>query len=271
MAKAVPTTSIDGEVVAALPGVQTISSAPAHDMNMYSMFIEADFVVQGVILMLIGASFWSWTIFVDKFKTFRAIEKRMKAFEKSIWESASLEKQYESVKSNPNNPMARVFVAGMYEWTRLRGEREGDDTSQGSLKFGSPVPTRDEYARRAEIKERIWHSMDSVRNREVAALEHHLGFLATVGSAAPFIGLFGTVWGIMNAFQSIAATQNSTLAVVAPGIAEALFATAIGLFAAIPAVIFFNKFNNHAGLIAERVDEFADEFASVIARELDKG
>ncbi len=269
MPKAVPITSIEGQSMN-IPTVAGTGGAPAHDLSIYSMFVNADIIVQLVIVLLLCASFWCWAIFFDKFNTLRILQKRMKKFEKNIWACQSLEHYYETIKATADNPIARVFIAGMHEWMRLKGENAAESGKQKSLDLLPSLPKEGDYARRGEIKDRVWHAMDSVRNREIAALEKGLSFLATVGSSAPFIGLFGTVWGIMNSFQAIAHSQNSTLAVVAPGIAEALFATAIGLFAAIPAVIFYNKFSTQCGGISDRIDEFSDEFASVIARELDK-
>lgn len=237
----------------------SLDSGVAYDMSIIGMFMDADIIVKSVILLLLLASFWSWTIIFDKLFRFRTIRKKMSRFEHDVWDGEPLEDRYERTKYIADHPMARVFVAGMYVW--LRFKKRGLEAIQ-------PVSKSEDNLLKMGIKERIFHTMDMARNREIASMESNLSFLATVGSTAPFVGLFGTVWGIMNSFQSIAMTHNTTLAVVAPGIAEALFATAIGLFAAIPAVVFYNKFANNVANFSDRLDEFSNEFATVIAREL---
>jgi len=231
-----------------------------YDMSITGMFTEADIVVKAVIILLLAASFWSWTIIFDKLFRFRKINKKMSMFEQDIWDGEALEDRYERTKYIADHPMARVFVAGMYVW--LKFKKKGLESIRPSER------TREGDYLRTGIKERIFYTMDIARNREVGAMESNLSFLATVGATAPFVGLFGTVWGIMNSFQSIAMMHNTTLAVVAPGIAEALFATAVGLFTAIPAVIFYNKFANNVANFSDRLDEFSGEFAAVISRKL---
>lgn len=223
------------------------------NMSMFGLFLQADFIVKTIILILFAASVYSWAIIVDKYLRFKLIKYKTSQFEDQFWSGGMLDQLFERLKEKADHPMIMVFVAAMQEWKRqdIRKVGSGDHT----LKAG--------------LKERIFQSMNVARNRGLEGLESKLGFLATVGSTAPFIGLFGTVWGIMNSFQSIAMTKNTTLAVVAPGIAEALFATAIGLFAAIPAVVFYNKFSADLNKISNRVDDFSTEFASIISRELD--
>jgi len=259
MGKAVPVENIPSSDLENIAG-SVAQSAPGVDLSVMQMFIDADVVVKFVILILLASSFWSWAIIYSKFISFRVLNRRMKKFEKKIWSGKPLEEQYNNLKDNSNNPLSTVFVAGMYEWMEWK-EKKFEQGNNSQEKFNNL---------RLSIKDRIFRTMDMTRNKEIGYLEKHLSFLATVGSTAPFIGLFGTVWGIMNSFQSIAMTKNTSLAVVAPGIAEALFATAIGLFAAIPAVIFYNKYSTNVGDIADRIDDFSDEFASVISRELEE-
>jgi len=179
----------------------------------------------------------------------------MTEFEQDIWESGSLEERYEQTKYASDHPIARVFLSGMYVWLKARKKEIEHQVAGTFPKIGT--------------RERVYHAMDITRAREIGAMEKNLSFLATVGSTAPFVGLFGTVWGIMSSFQAIAVLKNTTLAVVAPGIAEALFATAVGLFAAIPAVIFYNKFANNVADFSNRIDEFINEFSAVSSRELE--
>lgn len=254
MPKAVPVNEVASQNVEAL--ASTVATNTAH-LDMLSMFAQADIVVKIVMLLLIASSFWSWAIIATKYLMYREVRKQHRAFEKRIWSGKPLEEQFDAMKDNIDSPLANVFVTGMGEWLDWKS-RQVDKAGQqetGRLQMS--------------IKDRINRTMDITRNREVSHLQQHLSFLATVGSTAPFIGLFGTVWGIMHSFQSIAVTQDTSLAVVAPGIAEALFATAIGLFAAIPAVIFYNKYTTELGKMADKMDDFADEFSAVISRELE--
>lgn len=229
------------------------AASVVHDLSVLGMFLQADFVVKAVMLGLLLASFWSWAIMCDKYVRFKGIKISSNRFEKEFWSSGAIDKFYEKAKKRITHPLAVVFTAGMDEWYRSR--REGNLAANSSLKVG--------------VRERVSQVMLINRNREIEKLESGLGFLATVGSAAPFIGLFGTVWGIMNSFTSIAASKNTTLAVVAPGIAEALLATAIGLFAAIPAVIGYNKFSGELDRIAGRLEDFSTEFNTLLSRQLD--
>lgn len=235
-----------------LQATELAGSVAHHDMSLFGLFMQADFIVKSVMLMLVASSIWSWAIIFNKYTRFKMLKRQSDKFEESFWSGDMLEALYERVKQAADHPMAMVFVAGMHEWLTHDTQRMGG-----------------QHALRVGLKERIAQAMGVARNRSIEKLEAGLSFLATVGSTAPFVGLFGTVWGIMNSFQSIAMTKNTTLAVVAPGIAEALFATAVGLFAAIPAVIYYNKFSNDLNRFASRVDDFAQEFAAILSRELD--
>lgn len=217
-----------------------------HDLSMISLFMHADIIVKFVMLLLILSSIVSWAIIFQKFSLINLTKKKLASFLNLFWDgrgSKSMEDFYNETKKNAIDPLSRVFVAGMYECYDQKGKR-------------SP-------------RARAERALNNAATREINHLEKHISFLATVGSSAPFLGLFGTVWGIMNSFQSIAATNNTSLAVVAPGIAEALFATAIGLFAAIPATIFYNKFNTEITKVANELDDFVDELVIYVEREFD--
>lgn len=229
------------------------SVAAAQDLSMWGLFIEADLIVKVVMLILIAASFWCWAIIADKYMGLKRLNIRARRFEDSFWSGEPLDKLYQRIHGNPTDPMSRVFAAGMREWQRA--------TEKG-------VPS--ETLMRAGIQQRVERAMSLTIGREMDKVERYMTFLASVGSTAPFIGLFGTVWGIMNSFSAIASTQNTSLAVVAPGIAEALFATAMGLVAAIPAVIAYNKFSTDLGRYADRLDAFSTEFSSILSRHMDK-
>ena len=222
--------------------------SPQGQFSVVSLFMEAGLVVKTVIVGLLFASVWSWAIIVEKLFAFRRARKAAKRFEKLFWSGQSLEELYLAVSRQTTQGMATLFVAAMREWKR---SVEGAPRSFGGIQM------------------RVEKVMDVTITREMGRLENRLLFLATVGSTAPFVGLFGTVWGIMTSFQAIAASKNTNLAVVAPGIAEALFATALGLLAAIPAVVFFNKFNTEAQKQAQRLEGFADEFSAIISRQID--
>lgn len=223
-------------------------------MSIWELFLAADPVVKAVMLMLILASIWCWAIIFDKISRLRKLRRKAQEFEDMFWSGGSLEDLYDRIGGTPADPMASVFAAAMREWRRSSARRlatKGDDI-------------------RASMRQRIEQVMSLTMGREMERLESNLSFLASVGSTAPFIGLFGTVWGIMNSFQSIAATKNTSLAVVAPGIAEALFATALGLIAAIPAVIAFNKISNDLGRYANRLENFSAEFGAILSRQIDE-
>jgi len=221
------------------------------DFSLWGMFASADWIVQLVMLVLLGSSLWCWAIIFDKSKRIRRVTAQADKFDAEFWSGNSLEDLYERVRKNPDHPMAALFVAAMREWQRSVSGR-------GSSKLGMG------------LQDRIYRVMRVTVSREMERLENYLSFLATVGSTAPFVGLFGTVWGIMNAFENIAMTHNSSLAVVAPGIAEALFATAMGLVAAVPAVVAYNKISNELGRYANRLEGFADEFGTILSRQLDE-
>ena len=224
-------------------------SLTADQFTMMSMFLRADLVVKSVMVMLVLASIWCWAIIFEKLLTVRRLNKRSDEFEQAFWSGKSLDDLFDKVSSNPRDPMSAVFAAAMREWRRVSG-----NTSE-NFKVG--------------LADRIERVMQITVNREMDRAEKYMTFLATTGATAPFVGLFGTVCGIMHSFQSIAISSNSSLAVVAPGIAEALFATALGLLAAIPAVVAFNKLNRDLDRYTGRLDSFAGEFAAILSREMD--
>ena len=230
-----------------------ISSNPSiGSISVVHMFMSADWIVQAVMLLLLVASLWSWTIIINKALALGRLRRRAAKFEKVFWSGQSLDELYQQFSSRADHPMAAVFVAALREWRRA---------FDGGTPREALIPG---------VKDRIDKAMSVTIMREADGLERSLSFLATVGSTAPFIGLFGTVWGIMNSFSAIAARHDTTLAVVAPGIAEALFATAMGLLAAIPAVIFYNRFVNEIGRYNTRLDAFADEFSAILSRQIDE-
>ena len=221
----------------------------AHDLSLFGLFWQAHFVVKLVMVGLVAASVWCWAIIVDKTLLFARTKRAMDRFEEVFWSGQSLEELYRTLSSRPSTGLAAVFVAAMREWKR---SFEGSGRSVQSL------------------SQRIDKVLDVTIQREVERLDSRLLILASIGSAAPYIGLFGTVVGIMNSFTSIAASKNTSLAVVAPGIAEALFATAIGLFAAIPAVLAYNKLQSEVGKLQSRLEGFADEFSAILSRQIDE-
>jgi biopolymer transport protein TolQ len=243
---AAPTTPV--EVTQASGDTQPASTG----ISIVSLFKRADILVQVVLVLLLLASIWSWTIIVSKWIALSALKRRAQRFEKVFWSGRSLDDLYQQFAPKPDHPMAVVFISALREWRRAF---EGGAPRESML---------------SSVKDRIDKAMSVAIIRETDGLENQLGFLATVGATAPFIGLFGTVWGIMNSFSAIAARHDTTLAVVAPGIAEALFATAMGLLAAIPAVIFYNRFVNEIGRYTSRLDAFADEFSAILSRQLDE-
>ena len=224
-------------------------AAPDTNISFLGLFLQAHFVVKLVMIGLLVASVWVWAIIVDKTVMFSRNRKEMDHFEQVFWSGQSLEELYRTLSGRSNHGMAAIFVAAMREWKRTY------DGGARSL---------------AGLNQRIDKVMNVTISREVERLESRLLVLATVGSAGPFIGLFGTVWGIMTSFQAIAASKNTSLAVVAPGIAQPLFATAMGLIAAIPATIFYNKFISQAGRQAQRLEGFADEFSAILSRQIDE-
>jgi biopolymer transport protein TolQ len=224
-------------------------AAPAAEVTLWSMFLSAHIVVELVMLGLLGASVWCWAIIINKVLLFSKVQKAMDRFEQVFWSGNSLEELYVTLSSRPTSGMATLFVAAMHEWKR------SVQATTGSF---------------MGLQTRVEKVLDVSIAREVEKLESHLLVLATVASAGPFIGLFGTVWGIMTSFRSIAASKNTSLAVVAPGIAEALFATALGLFAAIPALIAYNKLQGDVAKKQARLEGFADEFSSILSRQIDQ-
>ena len=221
----------------------------AHDMSLFWLFWQAHLIVKLVMIGLLAASVWCWAIIIDKTLLYSRTKRAMDRFEDVFWSGQSLEELFRSLQSRPATGLAAVFVAAMREWKR---SFEGSGRSVASL------------------SQRIDKVLDVTIQREVERLDSKLLVLASIGSAGPYIGLFGTVWGIMNSFTSIAASKNTSLAVVAPGIAEALFATAIGLFAAIPAVLAYNKLNSEVSKLQSRLEGFADEFSAILSRQIDE-
>ncbi|MGX6960434.1 MAG: protein TolQ [Rickettsia endosymbiont of Pentastiridius leporinus] len=220
-------------------------------LSIFFLISSSDIIGKSVMLILLIASIWSWAIILDKIFKLMQVQRRMKAFESIFWSGGVLDQLYESVKRSVNNPLALIFVSAMDECKSVSTKGLSD-------------------ALKNNHKERINNAMYLAQNREIEKLEKNLSFLATVGSSSPFIGLFGTVWGIMHSFQSIATSKNTSLAVVAPGIAEALLATAIGLFAAIPAVIFYNYLISRITLINNKLEDFISELNSILSKAIDQ-
>ncbi|MBB4076309.1 biopolymer transport protein TolQ [Bartonella fuyuanensis] len=218
-------------------------------IGMLHLFMQAGWVVKGVMIGLLCASVWSWAIIFDKIFTYRRIQREIKQFERTFWSGKALEDLYASCKGQCINSISAVFIAAMVEWKK-------------SLEKGIHTST--------SLQSRIDKAMDLALGRESEKIESKLIFLATLGSAGPFIGLFGTVIGIMESFLSISASQNTSLAIVAPGIAEALLATAIGLFTAIPAVIAYNKLTHESVRLIAQIENFANEFSTIVSRRLDE-
>jgi len=227
---------------------ETLAIAQEIDFSFLALFLRATLVVKLVLIVLIIASFWSWAIIVQKHLNFRKARTASTSFDAAFWSGEPLDELYDQLGNNPEGPSETIFSAGMLEWRRSHRD-------DGGLIAGGQA--------------RIDRSMDVAIAKEVEELNGGLSFLATVGSTAPFVGLFGTVWGIKNAFEEIAIQQNTNLAVVAPGIAEALLATGIGLLAAIPAVVFYNKLTADSERIVSGYEAFADEFATILSRQLD--
>lgn len=230
-----------------------LAGSVAHDLTVWGLFLQADIVVKIVMVMLLLASVWSWAIIFEKSLKIRRLRNLAEQFEEAFWSGGSLDDLYDRIDKRPPDPMSSLFVSAMREWRR--------SSSKGMGVSGQ---------NRVSLQQRIERVMDISLGREMERLERHMIFLASVGASAPFIGLFGTVWGIMNAFTSIAASKNTSLAVVAPGIAEALFATALGLVAAIPAVIAYNKISTDLGRYAGRLEAFAGEFGAILSRQLEE-
>jgi biopolymer transport protein TolQ len=222
---------------------------PGVQLSVWALFLQAGWVVKLVMIGLLFASIWTWAIIIDKMVAYKRMQRSLNRFEQTFWSGQSLEDLYQTLADRKTSGMSSIFVAAMREWKK-------------SFEKGARSPLG--------LQTRIDKAMDLALTRETEGLEGKLGFLATIGSAAPFIGLFGTVVGIMTSFQAIAGSKSTNLAVVAPGIAEALLATAIGLLAAIPAVIAYNKLSSDAGKLALRMEGFADEFSAILSRQIDE-
>ena len=221
---------------------------------MLSLFLRADWVVKSVIIILVFASIWSWTIIVSKILRIKKLNFQSSEFEELFWSGNSLEDLYDTLQEGSEDPKVNVFCAGMEEWKK----------SKKKIRYSNQNTIN-------SLKDRMTRSMQSCYVREIEFIEKNLTFLATAGSTAPFVGLFGTVWGIMHSFQSIAIAQNTSLAVVAPGIAEALFATALGLFVAIPSVVAYNKISSDINKISSSIEDFMSEFTTIFFRQLEQG
>tara|TARA_Y100000590_G_scaffold455607_1_gene604583 strand:- start:2242 stop:2961 length:720 start_codon:yes stop_codon:yes gene_type:complete len=224
----------------------------ATDFSLISLFFRADLVVKSVIIILVLSSIWSWAIIVSKLIKYKKLKQLENEFDEIFWSGNSFDDLYETFNTNQNDPKSKIFCAAMEEWKKTKKTR----SQLNSTNINS-------------LKERMNRSMLITFNKESELLEKNLTFLSTAGSTAPFVGLFGTVWGIMNSFQSIAIAQNTNLAVVAPGIAEALFATALGLFVAIPAVVAYNKISNDLSKYFQSLESFVDEFSTIFFRQLE--
>jgi len=229
--------------------MEQVGLAATSEVTLWSLFMQAGFVVKFVMLGLVGASIWTWAIVADKWISFGKFRRQLDQFEQVFWSGQSLEELYRTLSDRKSSGMSAIFVSAMREWKK-------------SFERGAKSPIG--------LQMRIDKAMDVTLAREADALESKLSSLATIGSAAPFIGLFGTVVGIMTSFQAIAGSKSTNLAVVAPGIAEALLATAIGLLAAIPAVIAYNKFSSDAGKLTARMEGFTDEFSGILSRQIDE-
>jgi len=219
---------------------QVVGLGGATDFSLWQLFLRADFVVKSVILILIASSIFSWALIFDKYRLFKRIDKSTKLFEDKFWKSKSAETFYKNIPDKTNDPLAQIFRSAMEELIKTRSKTSAVQSA------------------------RVQRVLEASIDKQSKNIEKNFTYLATVGSTAPFIGLFGTVWGIMNSFQSIAISRNTSLAIVAPGIAEALFATALGLLAAIPAVIAYNKFNSDSQRYLSRVDNFCKRFLSIV-------
>jgi len=224
---------------------QVIGLGGSTDFSLIQLFLRADFIVKAVIVILIAASVYSWALIFDKYKLFKRIEKSTTSFEEKFWKSKSAESFYNNFSNKEKDPVASIFQSAMIELIRTKSKSSSVQSN------------------------RVSRVIEISADKEIKSIEKHFTFLATVGSTAPFIGLFGTVWGIMNSFQSIAIAQNTSLSVVAPGIAEALFATALGLFVAIPAVVAYNKISSDLSKYFVSLETFMDEFTTIFFRQLE--
>tara|TARA_B100001123_G_scaffold436720_1_gene567544 strand:- start:48 stop:779 length:732 start_codon:yes stop_codon:yes gene_type:complete len=231
-------------------------SSTSIDFSLISLFLRADFIVKSVIIILIISSIYSWTIIIGKLIRMRRLNQLQNEFDEIFWSGNSFEDLYETFNYNQNDPKSKIFCSAINEWKKSKSKSNKKDGNINLSNVNS-------------LKERMNRSMNVTFNKEAEFIEKNITFLATAGSTAPFIGLFGTVWGIMNSFQSIAIAQNTNLAVVAPGIAEALFATALGLFVAIPAVVAYNKLTSDFSKYFQSLESFMDEFTTIFFRQLE--
>ena len=229
--------------------IEALGLLQGNEFSLLSLFLKAGWVVKSVMLVLLFASFWTWAIIFQKKISYRRVRRHAYHFERRFWSGEPLDEIYESIGHNPNGPFDRIFCAAM------------DERAKSSMRDGSLI---------AGAGQRIERAMGLAVTRENNRLSSGLDFLATVGSTAPFVGLFGTVWGIMNVFREIGIQENTNLAVVAPGIGEALAATALGLLAAVPAVVFFNNLSSAANGLAGDFEDFADQFSTILSRQLDR-
>ena len=225
----------------------------AQTMSMWDLVWASDTVTKVVMIGLIAASVWSWAIIIEKLGTLRQVKQRSRKFEERFWSGGSLDRLYDAIGTHPSDPMSAMFVAAMKEWKRTNIMKSKTDRG----------------LRGVSLQQRIEKSMTVSMDKEVEALDTRMGFLASTGSVAPLVGLFGTVWGIINSFNAIAATQSNSLSAMAPGIAEALFTMAFGLIAAIPAVVAYNKISSDIDRYAKRLENFMVEFSSILSREID--
>lgn len=230
-----------------------IMTNTASQMSLWDMVWASDTITKLVMIGLIAASVWSWAIIFEKFATLRHVRRLSKNFEEAFWSGGSLDKLYDSIGSKARDPMSAMFMAAMKEWRRTNILKSKTDRG----------------LRGASLQQRVEKAMSISMDKELDELDHRMGFLASTGSVAPLVGLFGTVWGIINSFNAIALTQSNSLSAMAPGIAEALFTTAFGLIAAIPAVVAYNMITSEIDRYAKRLENFSGEFLSILSRELD--
>jgi biopolymer transport protein TolQ len=219
---------------------QVVGLGGANDFSLWQLFVRADFVVKSVIVILLASSIYSWTLIFDKYRLFKKINISSAIFEEKFWKAKSAESFYNNLPAKSEDPLTKIFQSAMNELVKTKSKSSAIQSA------------------------RVERVLEITADNQIKEIEKNFTFLATVGATAPFIGLFGTVWGIMNSFQSIAISRNTSLAIVAPGIAEALFATALGLLAAIPAVIAYNKFNSDCRRYLSRIDNFCKRFLSII-------
>ncbi len=232
--------------------MQNLADA-ASPMSMWDMVWSSDTVTKVVMIGLIAASVWSWAIIIEKVRALREVKQRSRSFESKFWSGGSLDRLYDSIGNRPSDPMSAMFVAAMREWKRTNILKSKTDRG----------------LRGVSLQQRIEKAMTVSMDKELDELDTRMGFLASTGSVAPLVGLFGTVWGIINSFNAIAVTQSNSLSAIAPGIAEALFTTAFGLIAAIPAVVAYNKISSDIDRYANRLENFMAEFSSILSREID--